>query len=55
MVTVSTSKGDAIGDDDVVITIEKTIAEVEDPGLGVIVIGGVGGMVIWDDEDLIKI
>ncbi len=51
--TVSTQAGEAKGDNDGVIAIEKTISEVKDPGLGVVIIGGGKCMVLWEEQDLI--
>ncbi len=53
--TVSTQTGEAKGDNDGVIAIEKTISEVEDPGLGVVIIGGAKCMVLWKEQDLIDL
>ena len=55
LVTVSTQKGQAKGMSEGAITIEKTIDEVDDPGLGIVVVGGSGSVGLWENEDLIKI
>ena len=55
MQVVSTSTGEAAGMNGRKLTINQTISEVDDYGLGVVVIGGTGSYVLWDDQDLITL
>lgn len=55
MTVVSTQSGKACGMKGGSVDIEKTIDDVDDPGLGVVVIGGLGSYKLWDNQALISL